>query len=74
MIAVPTPSPDQQSADLKWGISVLYWHAHAVNIGINHPIGVYVAFCGHLLMMVTKLHDAPPTRVICPVCTERSGQ
>jgi hypothetical protein len=41
---------------MKWGLSVLDWHHHAVDDRADHPVGVYKALCGHLLMMVTPLH------------------
>lgn len=52
---------------IKWGLSVLDWHAHAIDENADHPIGVYVARCGHRLMMVTTLHESPPSR-ICAEC------
>jgi hypothetical protein len=55
------------SGGLKWGISVLDWHTHAIDEHGNHPIGVYVARGGHRLMMVTALHESPPSR-ICLSC------
>jgi hypothetical protein len=33
----------------------------------HHLIGVYVARCGHRLMMLTTLHESPPSR-ICRSC------
>jgi hypothetical protein len=56
---------------MKWGLSVLDWCSHAINERADHPIGVYVAECGHLLMMATTLHDRPPGRV-CPACARWS--
>ena len=44
---------------MKWGLSVLDWHSHAIDERGDHPIGVYRAQCGHLLMVVTTLHEAP---------------
>jgi len=44
---------------IKWGLSVLDWRAHAIDEGADHPVGVYRARCGHLLMVVTALSDGP---------------
>lgn len=44
---------------MKWGLSVLDWHSHAIDDLADHPLGVYKAECGHLLMMVVTLHDRP---------------
>lgn len=67
MIAVPAPQPDPLSAHPQWGLSVLDGHAHAVDVSADHPDGVYVARCGHRLVVITRLHDEPPTRM-CPAC------
>jgi hypothetical protein len=52
---------------LRWGLSVLDWQAHAVDPAADNPIGVYRARCGHLLMVVTELHERPPGAV-CAAC------
>ncbi len=44
---------------MRWGLSVLDWRSHAINEHAEHPIGVLRAECGHLLMMVTTLHEKP---------------
>lgn len=44
---------------MKWGLSILDFQHHAINERAYHPIGVYKAECGHLLMMVVELHDVP---------------
>lgn len=59
----PDPDPD----DMKWGLSVLDWRSHAINEHADHPIGVLKAECGHLLMMVTTLHEKP-FRIPCEAC------
>jgi hypothetical protein len=51
---------------------VLDWHHHAIDELAHHPIGVYRAQCSHLLMMVTTLHESPPSR-ICPSCPVGRG-
>ncbi len=52
---------------IRWGLSVLDWRSHAIDERRHHPTGVYVAECGHSLMMVTKLHDRPNGRP-CEAC------
>jgi hypothetical protein len=46
---VPPVSPSP-----RWGLSPLDWHAHAIDELTHHPIGVYVARCGHRLMMLDR--------------------
>jgi hypothetical protein len=43
----------------RWGLSPLDWHAHAIDEYADHPHGVYVARCGHRLLMGTCLNDEP---------------
>jgi hypothetical protein len=54
-------------AGIKWGLSVLDWRNHAIDEWADHPIGVLKAECGHLLLMVTTLHNEPTGRV-CEEC------
>jgi len=51
-----------------WALSPLDFRAHAVTEHGNHPIGVLIAHCGHLLPMVVEIDAAPPGRP-CPGCT-----
>ena len=51
-----------------WALSPLDFRAHAVTEHDNHPIGVLIAQCGHLLPMVVEIDAAPPGRP-CPACT-----
>ncbi len=44
---------------MKWGLSVLDFQQHAIDENHKHPTGVFVAECGHLLMMTTPLRDEP---------------
>ena len=44
---------------MKWGLSVLDWRSHLIDERSDHPIGVLIAQCGHRLMVITTLHDAP---------------
>jgi hypothetical protein len=55
------------SAVIKWGLSPLDWRNHAVDEWADHPIGVYRAHCGHLLMMVTTLLEMPYGK-LCEAC------
>jgi hypothetical protein len=57
----------------RWGLSPLDWHADAINELVHHPIGVYVARCGHRLMMLITLHESPPSR-ICLSRTRRAAR
>lgn len=52
---------------MKRGRSVLDWRSHAINELAEHPIGVLRAECGHLLMVVTALHEKP-YREPCEAC------
>jgi hypothetical protein len=52
---------------IRWGLSVLDWHSHAIDERLDHPIGVYKAQCGHLLMMVVQLHEQPSGKP-CETC------
>jgi hypothetical protein len=52
---------------VQWALSVEDWRSHAVDELGDHPSGVYRAECGHLLMMVTTLHDEPHGAP-CQVC------
>jgi hypothetical protein len=58
--AVPRVAP-------LWGRCPLESHAHAVDIDAYHPYGVYVARCGHRLLMGTTLHSDPHGQT-CPDC------
>jgi hypothetical protein len=52
---------------IRWGLSILDWRSHAIDERSDHPVGVYKAECGHLLMMVTTLHDRPNGKP-CEAC------
>ena len=73
----PTPAPRPRSAPkrcpvnpaaLGWALSPLDFRAHAVIEHDNHPIGVLIACCGHLLPMVVTIDPTPPGAP-CPACT-----
>ena len=55
-------------AAVGWALSPLDFQAHAVTEHGNHPIGVLIAHCGHLLPMVVQIEATPPGRP-CPACT-----
>ena len=52
---------------IRWGLSILDWRSHAINERGDHPIGVFRAQRGHLLMMVTTLHEEPFGKA-CEAC------
>ena len=52
---------------IRWGLSVLDWCSHAIDERRMHPVGVFKAECGHLLMVVTTLHEAPNGKP-CEAC------
>jgi hypothetical protein len=56
-----------QHAVIKWGMSILDWRRHAVDLTRDHPIGVYKAECGQNLMVVTPLCNNPLDNV-CAEC------
>lgn len=58
---------------IRWGLSILDWRSHAIDERADHPIGVYRAQCGHVLMMVTELFDRP-NGALCQMCVETGGQ
>lgn len=47
---------------------MLDWRSHAIDERADHPIGVFKAECGHLLMMVVALEDRPNGKA-CPHCS-----
>ncbi len=57
---------------IKWGLSVLDWRDHAIDECRDHPVGVFKAECGHLLMMVTTLRAAP-SGTPCEACAAVAG-
>ena len=42
-----------------WALSPPEWHAHAVDAWADHPLGVWIARCGHQLSGSTPLYDVP---------------
>jgi hypothetical protein len=52
---------------IRWGLSILDWRSHAVDERRYHPVGVFKAECGHLLMMVVQLHEQPSGKP-CETC------
>jgi hypothetical protein len=57
---------------IKWELSILDWRDHAIDERRDHPIGVFKAECGHLLMMVTTLRAAP-SGTPCQECAAVAG-
>jgi hypothetical protein len=61
----PRPAPKRcpvNSAAVRWALSPLDFRAHAVTEHDDHPIGVLIARCGHLLPMVCSSTQNPPGR------------
>jgi hypothetical protein len=58
---------------MKWGLSVLDWRSHAIDERAHHPVGVYKAECGHLLMMAVALDDMPNSKP-CSHCSAGQAQ
>ncbi len=52
----------------QWALSLLDFRAHAVDPRGDHPLGVFVAFCGHRLLMC-DLHEEPPGG-LCFECSQ----
>ncbi len=48
----------------RWALSVLDFRAHTVDENVDHPLGVFIAACGHRLLL-SGLHDEPPGG-LCP--------
>ena len=53
---------------IKWGLSIIDWQYHAIEELGDHPIGVYLAQCGHRLMMATQLYAEPISTRTCGDC------
>lgn len=47
-----TPAP-------RWALCSLDWHAHAIDPYADHPLGLWIARCGHRLSGSTPLYDHP---------------
>jgi hypothetical protein len=72
--AAGLPVPETRSGRLprpagapRWALSPLDVRAHAVDEDDDHPFGVFIAACGHRLLM-GGLHDEPPGG-LCPGCS-----
>ena len=57
---------------IRWGLSILDWRSHAIDERRYHPVGVFKAECGHLLMMVVQLHEQPSGKP-CEACAAVAG-
>ncbi len=71
----PVSTPETQSGGParptgvpRWALSLLDFKAHAVDEGDVHPFGVFVALCGHRLLM-GGLHDEP-LGALCLRCSQ----
>lgn len=74
-----TTEPDPLTTAPRWALCPLDWHAHAVDPYADHPLGLWIARCGHRLSGGTPLYDFPQGHR-CPSCakwsrmSESSGQ
>ncbi|MGH3832909.1 MAG: hypothetical protein ACRDRS_21125 [Pseudonocardiaceae bacterium] len=58
----------------RWGVSSLDYRAHAIDPGAEHPVGVWVAYCGQMVFPGATLYEEPPLGgVMCRPC-ERCQQ
>ncbi|MGH3701639.1 MAG: hypothetical protein ACRDQY_19685 [Pseudonocardiaceae bacterium] len=48
----------------RWGVSLLDYHAHAINPGGEHPVGVWVAYCRQMVFPGATLYEEPPPRSV----------
>ncbi len=55
----------------RWALCPLGWQAHAVDAWADHPLGVWIARCGHRLSGGTPLYDLPQCQQ-CPSCARWS--
>ena len=55
----------------RWALCPLGWQAHAIDAWADHPVGVWIARCGHQLSGGTPLYDVPQGQP-CPSCARWS--
>jgi hypothetical protein len=51
--------PDPLTIPPRWALCPLDWHAHAIDPYADHPLGLWIARCGHRLSGGTPLYDVP---------------
>jgi hypothetical protein len=54
-----SPDPDPLTIPPRWALCPLDWLAHAIDAWADHPLGVWIARCGHRLSGRTPLYDLP---------------
>lgn len=65
------PGPVARATAIKWSRSLLDSRFHAIDEMADHIKGAYRAECGHMLLAVTVLLDAP-IGAGCEVCHART--
>ena len=65
------PGSVARAIAIKWSRSLLDSRFHAIDEMADHPKGAYRAECGHMLLAVTVLRDAP-IGAVCEVCHART--
>jgi hypothetical protein len=53
----------------RWALCPLNWQAHAIDPFADHPLGLWIARCGHQLSGGTPLSDHPQGQP-CSSCTK----
>jgi hypothetical protein len=51
----------------RWVLSPRTWTSHAVDPAADHPVGTWIARCGHQISARFGLQDEPPG-YCCPTC------
>jgi hypothetical protein len=55
----------------RWALCLRDWQAHAIDAWADHPLGLWIARCGHRLSGSTPLYDVPQGHQ-CPSCAQWS--
>jgi hypothetical protein len=66
-----SPDTDPLTTAPRWALCPLDWHAHAIDAWADHPLGIWIARCGHRLSGGTPLYDVPHGHQ-CPNCARWS--
>ena len=69
--AEENPELDLRTIPPEWAVSSLDQHAHAVDAWADHPLGVWIARCGHHLLAGTPWYDVPQGKQ-CASCAKWS--
>ncbi len=65
------PNLDPLTTAPRWALCPLNWQAHAIDPYADHPLGLWIARCGHRLSGGTPLYDLPQGHQ-CPSCAKWS--